>query len=180
MGDAYRLYLTDLVLIGLTFGIYTIWHQCNVRRFRLRHTRMGDVGFDYRGNGAELFGISLSGGILSYLTLGIYLPWHIARLLRFHMENTTFRRHAFQSRLTGGQVLSVGAPAILAIILTLGLAIPWALNRWYRLVTNTTSYPGPIDLDELRSIHDESAGAMLEGVGEAGDAIAEIGELFGG
>ena len=73
----------------------------------------------------------------------------------------------------------MGAPAMLAVVLTLGLALPWALNRWYQLTTNTTSHPDAVDLDELASIHDARSSALLEGVGEAGDALAEIGEMFG-
>ncbi len=178
--DAYKIYLRDLPLILITFGIYLPWHRCNVRRFRMQHTRMGEEGFDFRGDGGELLGIHLGGTFLSYFTLGMYLPWMIARLHRFHVENTTFRGRPFYSTLTGGMVLSVAAPSLLAIVLTLGLAIPWAARRWYWLTTDSTLYNGVIDTDELRSIHDARASSLVEGVGEAGDALAELGEMFGG
>ena len=180
VGDAYRLYSADLPRIIFTLGLYWSWHRCNVRRFRMQHTRMGDLGFGYRGRGGELFQVSFLGTLLCYLTLGIYVPWQIANVQRFHIENTTFRGHAFRSRLTGRLVLARVVPAMLAIVLTLGLAIPWALQRWYELVTNTTSYPEAIDPAELRSIHDAAASALVEGLGEAGDALAEIGDYFGG
>ena len=76
--------------------------------------------------------------------------------------------------------MAMGAPAVLFSVLTLGLAIPWMLDRWYRLITDTTSYEGPIDADELRSIHDARSSALIEGLGESGDALSEVGDLFGG
>jgi uncharacterized membrane protein YjgN (DUF898 family) len=179
VGPAYRLYLRDLLLMVLTLGIYSFWHQCNVRSFRMEHTRIGDLRFGFRGSGGELLGFSLAGILLSYLTLGIYLPWYIARLHRFHVHNTTLQGRSFHSQLRGGHVLSVGAPALLAIVLTAGLAIPWALTRWWRLVTDTTSYPAAIDVERLRAIHDAGAGAAAEGIGEAGEVLSELGDLFG-
>ncbi len=179
VGAAYRLYLTDLLLIVCTLGIYTVWHQCNVRRFRMRHTQLGDHKFGYHGQGGELFAISVGGMLLCYLTLGLYVPWYIAGMHRFHVTNTSFDGRRFQSRLRGGHVVALGAPALLAIVLTLGLAIPWALNRWWRLTTDTTSYAGAIDVDKLRAVHDAGAAATIEGVGEAGEALAELGDLLG-
>jgi uncharacterized membrane protein YjgN (DUF898 family) len=180
IGAAYGLYLRDLVLMVVTLGIYSFWHQCNVRRFKLKHTRLGDLEFDYRGDGSQLFGITLGGTLLCYVTAGIYAPWLIARLHRYHLEHTYVRGHRFRSRLTGGHVLSVGAPALLVSIVTLGLALPWALDRWYRLLTDTTSFPQPIDVDRLRALPDTQASPVLEGVGEAGEALSGLGDLFGG
>ena len=65
-------------------------------------------------------------------------------------------------------------------VVTLGLAIPFAVNRWYRLTAETTSFASAIDIDELESIQDAAASPVIEGLGEAGDALAEIGDLFGG
>jgi uncharacterized membrane protein YjgN (DUF898 family) len=179
VGDAWRLHLRDLPLIVGTFGIYLMWHQCNVRRFRMRHTRLGELGFDYRGEGGELFRITLVGGFLCYVTLGAYVPWQIAAIHRFHVANTTLRGVRFRSRLTGDMVFAMCVPAVLASVATLGLALPWAITRWYRISTDTTSYPEPIDPGELRSIHDAAASPVVEGIGEAGDALAELGEAFG-
>ena len=79
-----------------------------------------------------------------------------------------------------GLLMRVASPAILAIVFTLGLAIPWAAHRWFTLVANTTVYPRVIDSDELVSIHDAGASALLEGVGEAGEALSDLGDFFGG
>ncbi len=178
--DAYDLYLRDGVLLVITFGFYYAWHSCNVRRFRMQHSKMGDSEFEYRGNGGDLFGLITLGTLLCYITLGLYVPWQIARLHKYHVDSTRFRGRRFHSRMTGGFVLWTLAPALLVVILTAGLAIPWAIQRWYRLVTNTTSYTGEFDPEELQSIHDSASSSVVEGLGEAGDALAEIGDLFGG
>lgn len=179
VGRAYGIYAFDLVLIIGTLGVYFPWHLVRVREFRMRHTMLGDRRFGFRFTGDELFRILFGGTLLCYLTLGFYVPWHIARLHRFHTENTTFHGHRLRSRLTGRQVMAMGAPAVLLSVLTLGLAIPWLLDRWYRLITDTTSYEGTIDVDELRSIQDAQASALIEGLGESGDALSEVGDLFG-
>jgi uncharacterized membrane protein YjgN (DUF898 family)/Flp pilus assembly protein TadD len=178
--EAYRLYVRDLTAIVPSFGIYLPWHQCNVRRFRLAHTAMGKLHFSFEGRGAELLRITVVGVLLSYVTLGLYLPWHVARLRRFRLDNTRFRGRPFQSILTGGTVFVIGVPALLAVVATLGLALPWAAVRWRRLMTDTTIYCGELDSAILESIRDQRAGAAIDGLGEAGEGLAAIGDLLGG
>ena len=82
-------YFVDFFLLVFTLGLYAAWHQCNVRRFRMENTRMGDTKFGFRGEGGELFRIMFVGGFLCYVTLGIYVPWYIANYQRFLAANTT-------------------------------------------------------------------------------------------
>lgn len=177
--DAWRLYLRDGVLMVLTLGVYWFWHKINVRRFATGHTKLGELGFVYRGEGSMLFGLELHGRVLAAISLGFYLPWHIARIHRFHVENVSLRGRRFRSRLTGGMVIAHLFPAMLAVVVTFGLALPWALHRWLRLKISTTSYADAFDGADLTSFRDAAASPVLEGVGEAGGALEEIGDLFG-
>lgn len=176
---SYRLYLRDLLLLVITLGLYTIHHRRNVQEFRLKNTRMGDERFGFAGTGDELFKITLLGTIGCWITLGLYIPWHVARLQRFHIDGTRFRGVSFHSRLTGGQVLHYCALPMFTAVLTLGLALPWAINRWYRLLADTTSYAEAFDPESVQSIHDNRAGALLEGVENAGEALSGLGDMFG-
>jgi len=175
--ELYRIHLLDLLLIPLTLGVFLSWHRVRMRRFRMKHTRIGDEGFDFVGTGEELFGILLLGTLFTYLTLGLHAPWMTARLHRFHVEKTRFRRKHLRSSLTGGMVFTTMVPALLLVVLSLGLALPWAVNRWHRLITDTTSYPEELNLDDLRSAIDRGGSALAEGIGEA---LGEIGDLLGG
>jgi uncharacterized membrane protein YjgN (DUF898 family) len=178
VGDAYKLYMLDLAVMIMTFGMFYPWHVCRVRKFRLSHTHLGDTRMAFHGTGGELFGITFLGTFLSYITLGLYLPWYVAARERFFISGTRFRGKRFVSRLTGKDVLAIGGPAMLLSVLTLGLALPWAVARWRALIVHTTRYAGEVDLDEMESFT-SAASSTLEGIGEAGDALGELGDLFG-
>jgi uncharacterized membrane protein YjgN (DUF898 family) len=178
VSTAYGIYLLDFFLMVITFGIYYSWHEIRVRKYRMSHTCLGDSNFSFHGSGGELFGINILGYFLSYVTLGIYAPWYIANRLRFFVGKTGFRNRRLVSRITGRQVLAVGGPAMLLTIFTLGLALPWAIVRWRTLLAHTTYYAGELDTAELESFA-SSASSTLEGIGEAGDALGELGDMFG-
>ena len=65
-------------------------------------------------------------------------------------------------------------------VLSLGFAFPWAMALWTRTLTNTITYAGTIDLNSLRGVQDLEASALAEGVGEAGEALGELGDFLGG
>ncbi len=179
VGEAYALYLRDLLFMVLTLGIYYPWHKRNVEEFKLQNTSLGDEHMDFRGTGRELFGINFVYWIFTLLTLGFMVPWWIAARQRYFIENTRFMGKTFVSRISGLAVLGVGGPGLLVSILTLGLGLPWAITRWRTLLAVTTTYMGDIDAQTMSSIADAAATSTLEGIGEAGDFVTEIGDIFG-
>ena len=179
VGQAYKLYARDFALLLVTFGIYWAWHTVRVREFRLRNTKLGNQGFEFRGQGGELFKINFFGTILTYITLGIYSPWFFAERYRFFVKNTRFQGKSWHTDLTGRQVLGVAGTGALLTVLTLGLGLPWAITRWRRMLTHATFYRAHVDGEQLASITDAAASSTIEGLGEAGEMLAEIGDLFG-
>ncbi len=180
VGELYGIFLRDFFLMIITLGLYNFWHQANVMRYQRENSQIGGVPFRYGGSGGDLLGISFVGIFLSYITLGIYFPWFVARLMRYHIEQTTFQGARFRSSLTGGQVLGTGLACIFQIVFTLGIGMPWAIARWRRLITDTTSAYGVIDPSRLAGSFDGKANAFAEGLGEAGEMLESIGEIFGG
>ena len=85
----------------------------------------------------------------------------------------------FQSTLTSSQVLKVGALSFFMVVFTLGLAIPWAVILYPKTILETTSYTGNLDLDSIKVHFDNTATSFSEGLGEAEEAIGQLGELFG-
>ena len=176
---AYRLYGRDFLLMIFTLGFYYSWHKRNVAEFRLHNTTLGEERMGFVGTGREMLSIQIVGAMMSMLTLGLYLPWWIAHRTRYFTDNSTFMDKRFHSSLKGIAVLAVGGPGLLVSILTLGLGLPWAITRWRTLLAVTTTYKGEIDPAEMSTIADAAATSTLEGVGEAGDFLGEIGDIFG-
>ena len=124
--------------------------------------------------------MNIAGTFLSYVTLGLYFPWFFARLHRYHVQHTLFEGRRFQSSLRGYQVLGFGVVSAFLILSSLGLALPWAMTTWMKLRAHTTAYAYSVDLDGIRDVVAAQGSALAEGVGEAGEALSELGEFFGG
>ena len=72
-----------------------------------------------------------------------------------------------------------GLKAICITVFTLGFGLPWAITMYQRLIADTTFANIPINRDEMHAEYDKEASALAEGIGEAGEALEAIGELFG-
>lgn len=180
IGDAYRLYMKDYLLIVVTFGFYIPWHKANVRGFTTEHTRFGNARFDYTGTGSDLLAIYVLGLMACYLSLGICVPWYLAFLFRYHTRNTRFEAVPFTSSLTGWQAFKTLFAAFFLVVCTLGIAFPWAVRMVMRMYVDSVSFTGTINLDAIQAAYDAEANALMEGIGEAGEALSAIGDMLGG
>ena len=91
-----------------------------------------------------------------------------------------FQGRRFKSDLSGWQVLRVFLVGVLITVCTLGIGLPWAIKIYLETYTNSTRYTGELDLDALGGSHDAGASALLEGLGEAGEALESLGDFLGG
>lgn len=146
-GELFGPYLVNMLLTGLTCGIYAPWAICDLERRISEKTRIlkGDeqIGrLDFVGTGGGLIGTFLIGMFLSVITLYIYLPWFQCNMQRFFMRNTGVyigsRRYRGEFTGKGGDLFIIFLQTLL-VPLTLGLYIFWIItkeNRFY--VENTT------------------------------------------
>lgn len=176
----YRIYLRDILLIVVTFGIYADWHRVNTCRFKAEHTQIGGHRFGFDGKGGELFGLTFCGTSFSILTLGFYLPWYVASLKRFYINNLTYKGEPFDSDLTGGELFKVFFLGGLLTVCTFGIGFPWALRMYYEAYVDSITYSGRVNMNDMQGSFDAAATADVEGLGEAGEALEGIGEMFGG
>lgn len=74
LGPLYWLFIKNLLLSLVTFGIYRFWGRTNIRRYIWSNTRfMGDA-FEYTGRGGELFvGFLIVFGVFIGVSIGIEL-----------------------------------------------------------------------------------------------------------
>jgi uncharacterized membrane protein YjgN (DUF898 family) len=178
--DCYALYMHDLFLMIVTLGFYGAWHHVNVRRFKAENSDLGGEHFEFRGSALEYLGLLMVGTMLSYMTLGLFLPWLIAWIHRFNTDNLYFQGKPFKSHLTGLEVLGMAFVGFVVVVCTVGIGIPWVIKMFVEKYINSTEYSGTVDLEALKGSYDKGASAFVEGLGEAGEALEALGDVFGG
>lgn len=103
------------------------------------------LGFEFRGNAREYFGIWIVNLLLSIVTLGIYTAWAKVRRLRYFYGNTfldghNFEYHARPMQILIGRIVVVGVLVVVNILITLHpgflvllvpylIAFPWLINK---------------------------------------------------
>ncbi len=154
-----KLFLKEIVLVLLTFGIYSSWFHVTMRKYILGHTRFGNIEFKFVGRGNDLFIIKLKGIILSVLTLGIYSFWYMKDRVAFEVNNTKVVQGAneisIRSTLTAGQIFAMFFVNYLIIIFTFGIGFGVALNRFMRTVYSNIEFDNEIDATNLFQTEDE-------------------------
>jgi uncharacterized membrane protein YjgN (DUF898 family) len=123
-------------LCAITAGIYTPWFLCKLQKAIYSQTRVlengqSSGGFDFVGNGGDLFGQYLVGAILTALTAGIYMAWFQVRLNKFMLANTKVslggRNFTLDYDATGGELFVKLFVGMLLMMVTLGIYYFWFL-----------------------------------------------------
>jgi uncharacterized membrane protein YjgN (DUF898 family) len=133
--EYFRIWVVNLLLTLLTFGVYSAWAKVRRLQYFYRNTRLAGTVFDYHGNPKAI----LKGRLLALLLVGAYkisfdiskpvaavivlvlvaiMPWLLARAFRFKLANSSYRGVRFHFRGTVGQAyrMLILFPATLAVI----------------------------------------------------------------
>ena len=147
-GQLFVLFLVNMLLTSVTFGLYAPWAACNLQRAMYEKTsiykgseRVGTMSFV--GTGGGLFGTYLLGTIFTMLTMGIYTPWFQVNLWKFTQKNTgvhiggkTYRGDFTGS---GGELFLIMIQVIL-VMLTFGIYGFWLICKQNRFYLNNTTF----------------------------------------
>jgi uncharacterized membrane protein YjgN (DUF898 family) len=147
-GQLFSVVLVNMLLSGITFGIYMPWAVCNLQRAMLDKTsiykgteKVGNMSFV--GTGGGLIGTYLLGSILIAVTMFIYTAWYQVNIWKFFQKNTGVhiggKTYRGDFTGTGGELFLIMLQALL-IPLTLGIYAFWLICKQNRFYLNNTTF----------------------------------------
>lgn len=141
--EYFRIWIVNLALTVITFGIYSAWAKVRRMQYFYRNTQIAGSSFDYHGTPiailkGRLIAFGLLGianatykvnpllGALLFLPVAGVLPWLLVRSLKFRLHSTSWRgvRFGFDGTVAGGYRAFLLWP--LVTVLSLGLLWPAA------------------------------------------------------
>jgi uncharacterized membrane protein YjgN (DUF898 family) len=156
-GEYFRIWIVNVFLSVITFGIYSAWAKVRTRQYFYANTRLDGHPFEYLGNpiailkgnivvGIGAFAYSIAQRFSPYLTIGIaavfglVMPYLIYQSLRFMASNSSYRniRFRFHGKLGASYVEYFLFP--LLIFVTGGLIYPYIQFRQHSYLLNNAAY----------------------------------------
>ena len=139
--EYFRIWIVNLLLTIVTFGIYSAWAKVRRLKYMYRNTQIAGSSFDYHGSPIAIlkgrlialllllaynfsFQFSLTAGAITLVLLAAVFPWLIRQSLRFRARYSSYRGIRFQ--FVGGlaEIYMIAAPLIVFIA-------PFALLGFY-------------------------------------------------
>jgi uncharacterized membrane protein YjgN (DUF898 family) len=156
-GEYFRIWIVNICLSVLTFGIYSAWAKVRRKRYFYGSTLLEGSAFEYTGNPVAILKgrllvlavfvtYSLAGEVVPLLSVAlavavlVLLPWIIQRALQFNARNSLHRNVRLGFHGGKMQIFGVLLIAALLIPVTLGIAYPWYLAMKRRLFVENSSY----------------------------------------
>jgi uncharacterized membrane protein YjgN (DUF898 family) len=141
--EYFRIWIVNLILSVVTFGIYSAWAKVRRLEYFYRNTRVAGASFDYHGRPLAILkgrivafllfaGYTAAGayspvtGLLAFVVMAGVMPFLINRSLRFRLHNSSYRGLRFQFSGTTGQAYWVFlALPILSMFTLMALGPLW-------------------------------------------------------
>ncbi len=145
-GEFFRIWIVNLVLTIITFGIYTPWAKVRSRAYFYSHTTVAGEPFEYLadpmiilrgylliGGGFLIYSVSqaipLINGVIALIFYAAF-PFLVFKSFRFYAHNSSFKniRFRFLGSLKEAYITYLALP--LALLPSLGLIYPyWAYYK---------------------------------------------------
>ena len=161
--EYFRLWITNIALTLVTFGVYSAWAKVRSRRYIYGHARLGQATFDFTADPvallpgrfiavvllvalwlANLFS-PIHYGLPVYYFAGLaalapLLPWVVVRARSFNLRCTRWRNVAFD--FSGSyRSAALWYPLAFAVgILSLGVAWPYLVSRRDRYLIRNSRF----------------------------------------
>lgn len=148
-GQLFKHGFIGALLCIVTFYIYMPWFICKMQSLikgsvLLYENQQQVGGFQFVGQGGQLFVTVLVGGLLTSLTFGIYGAWFGVNMMRFFEGNTRVYAHGrlFQGGFTGtgGDYFILNLVGYLLTMVTLGIYGFWYYAKKRTFQTNNVIY----------------------------------------
>lgn len=155
-GEYFRIWIVNLLLSVVTFGIYSAWAKVRTKQYFYRHTSIDGFSFDYLADPLRI----LKGRILIAVALGVVAlcqyspvayaislvllvlstPWVLVKALSFNARNSSFRNVRFVFQGTVGESYGVYLTCVLVQVLTLGMGSPYVNFRQHKFMAERHCY----------------------------------------
>ena len=142
--EYFRIWIVNLLLTIVTFGIYSAWAKVRRLQYFDRNTTLDGAAFDFHGKPMAIlkgrllalvlvsgyqfaFGFSFTAGLVVVGALLLILPWLLRGALRFRLHNTSWRGLRFAFTGTTQEAYATFIPPMLIFMLP-GIAGAMASN----------------------------------------------------
>jgi uncharacterized membrane protein YjgN (DUF898 family) len=142
--EYFRIWIVNLLLTIVTFGIYSAWAKVRRLQYFDRNTTLDGAAFDFHGKPLAIlkgrllalvlvagyqfaFGFSFTAGLVVVGALLLILPWLLRGALRFRLHNTSWRGLRFAFTGTTQEAYATFIPPMLIFMLP-GIAGAMASN----------------------------------------------------
>ncbi|PNK61935.1 YjgN family protein [Psychrobacter sp. FDAARGOS_221] len=143
--EYFKIWIINLILCIITFGIYYPWAKVRTRRYFYANTEYADRFFDYHATGKQLFfgyliGVCIlivlniisaifpTAGFILPVILFFFVPWIIWRSLKFNMRMTSFSnvRFSFDGSLKTAYFIYMLIPIAIYIAIIVLMVVGFA------------------------------------------------------
>ena len=155
--EYFRIWIVNLLLSIVTFGIYSAWAKVRKNQYFYRNMRVAGSSLDYHGNPIAILkgriiafvlviGLKFSPNIhiaLYFTILGVViavLPWLITRSFAFRLHNTSWRGIRFRFLGTTGAAAKVLYVYGMLIPISFGLCYPLFYQRIRAFIYNNSAF----------------------------------------
>src|ERR1700710_1087973 len=156
-GEYFRIWIVNLLLTLITFGIYGAWAKVRRLRYFYGSTMLAGSSFEYHGEPKKILKGRLiamailapsyfAGGVHPFLAMAssllflVALPFIVVRSRRFQMRMTSWRNIHFDFSGSYGEAVGVYVGKAMLTGLTLGLYYPSLSHAKYAFVIGKSKY----------------------------------------